>query len=216
VAFSHDGVLGNVGRYYSGKLREHGDSPRGVDWNSEESQQLRFEQLLRVIDPDDEHPSVLDYGCGYGALIGALTERLGDGGFTYVGHDIAPDMLEAARLRVSEGAECRFIGDADALAPADYVVASGIFNVKLDTLEDLWAEYVDATIERLDALSTRGFAFNMLTSYGDAEKRRPDLFYGDPCAYFDMCKRRYSRFVTLAHDYPLWEVTLIVRKEAGA
>ena len=37
-----------------------------------------------------------------------------------------------------------------------------------------WPEYVRETIDRLAALSTRGFAFNMLTSYSDADRMRPD------------------------------------------
>ena len=39
------GILAGVTAYYAGKLREFGATPRGVDWNSAESQQLRFRQL---------------------------------------------------------------------------------------------------------------------------------------------------------------------------
>ena len=34
----------------------------------------------------------------------------------------------------------------------------------------------------------------------------------DPLEAFDRCKRTYSRFVTLLHDYPLYEFTIIVRR----
>jgi hypothetical protein len=51
-----------------------------------------------------------------------------------------------------------------------------------------------------------------LTSYSDPDKRRPDLYYADPLALFDHCKRTYSRFVSLIHDYPLYEFTLLVRR----
>ena len=54
--------------------------------------------------------------------------------------------------------------------------------------------------------------FNALTLYSDVEKRRGDLFYADPLAVFDRCKRQYSRFVTLLHDYPLYEFTIMVRR----
>jgi hypothetical protein len=40
---------------------------------------------------------------------------------------------------------------------------------------------------------------------------RNHLFYADPCEFFDLCKRRYSRNVALAHDYDLYEFTLLVR-----
>jgi hypothetical protein len=44
-------LLSEVASYYSGKLAEHGETPRGVDWNGEEGQVLRFEQLCRILPP---------------------------------------------------------------------------------------------------------------------------------------------------------------------
>jgi hypothetical protein len=44
---------------------------------------------------------------------------------------------------------------------------------------------------------------------------RPDLYYGDPCALFDHCKRRYARNVAVLHDYGLYEFTILVRKDLG-
>jgi hypothetical protein len=61
-------------------------------------------------------------------------------------------------------------------------------------------------------LSRKGFAFNALSLYSDPEKRRPDLYYADPLALFDHCQRHFSRYVSLLHDYPLYEFTILVRK----
>ena len=44
-----DSLLAEVATYYALKLAEHGKNPRGVDWNGEESQLLRFEQLCKII-----------------------------------------------------------------------------------------------------------------------------------------------------------------------
>ena len=104
-----------------------------------------------------------------------------------------------------------FVGSEEELEPADYTVASGIFNVKLDVSDEDWREYVLRTLETIGRLSSRGFAFNMLTSYSDADRMRPDLYYGDPGFFFDHVKRRYARNVALLHDYGLYEFTIIVR-----
>jgi hypothetical protein len=56
-----------VSRYYTSKVEEHGATPRGADWKSADSQQLRFEQLLKVCHRDP--CTLIDYGCGYGALV---------------------------------------------------------------------------------------------------------------------------------------------------
>ena len=87
-----------------------------------------------------------------------------------------------------------------------------MLNVKQGAGEPEWTAYARDTIADLAALGTRGFAFNALTLYSDADKRRPDLYYADPLALFDHCKRAYSRFVTLLHDYPLYEFTILVRR----
>ncbi len=49
----HKNILNIVDRYYSDKLSKFGTTPKGVDWNSLESQQLRFEQLLKICSEED-------------------------------------------------------------------------------------------------------------------------------------------------------------------
>jgi hypothetical protein len=120
-------------------------------------------------------------------------------------------MIEHARRAYEDDPRVRFLTDAGELEPAHFTVASGVFNVKLSVPGSQWREYVLGVIETLARLSMRGFAFNMLTSYSDADKMRPDLYYGDPCDFFDHCKRRYARNVALLHDYGLYEFTMIVR-----
>lgn len=170
---------------------------------------LRFSRLLVVVGGDQD-VSLNDYGCGYGALfdyLGPARDRL-----SYVGFDISEPMIAAARARHADVPRCLFTSDAGTLRPADYSVASGIFNVKLSHSVDAWLEYVLGTLATLDALSLRGFAFNMLSTYSDPPRRRDDLFYADPLQMFDLCKRRFSSRVALLHDYPLYEFTMIVRK----
>lgn len=202
-------IRSKVGSYYAGRLKEHGPSPRGVDWNSEESQTLRFRQLARVLPSPGQPFTVLDYGCGYGALVGFLDEVGLD--YDYLGFDIAPSMVDEAR-RNHGGARRRFTTDEAELESADYALASGVFNVRLDTDLAVWSDYVVDTLNALDRLGRRGLAFNMLTSYSDPERMRPDLFYADPCRYFDHCKQHFSKQVALLHDYGLYEFTILVRK----
>ena len=196
--------------FRSGQRAADGASARGVDWADERSQELRFTQLLRIAEGADSL-DVLDYGCGYAALVDRLTH---DGrSFAYLGYDISPSMIDEAKRRHAGERRARFTPDADALEPCAYVVASGVFNVRLDVPDEEWSRYVLETIERLDKLSTHGFAFNALTSYSDPDKLRADLWYADPLELFDLCKRNYSRHVALLHDYGLWEFTLLVRKD---
>jgi SAM-dependent methyltransferase len=202
-------ILGDVARYYTSKLDEYGTTARGVDWNGEASQTLRFDQLLRIVDTPGRF-SINDVGCGYGALLDYLDAR----GFEvdYTGIDVSSEMVRAGAQRFEGRTGAEFVCASDLNREADYSVASGIFNVRLEWPDAEWRSYIEATLDLLHAASRRGFSFNCLTSYSDAPKMRDELYYADPCALFDLCKRRYSKNVALLHDYGLYEFTILVRK----
>jgi SAM-dependent methyltransferase len=203
-------ILSEVADYYSAKLAEHGTTPRGVDWNGEASQLLRFEQLTKVIRQQGGF-SINDLGCGYGAMIDYLRTKYHD--FIYTGCDVSSDMIRAAWSRYTNSRHVQFAVAAAPPTVADYGIASGIFNVRLDRSDSEWQDYVESTLDTLDRTSRQGFAFNCLTSYSDAGRMRDDLYYANPSGLFDRCKRRYSRHVALLHDYGLYEFTILVRKD---
>jgi SAM-dependent methyltransferase len=200
-------IVTEVENYYSNKVKEHGPTPQGVDWNSKESQMTRFELLLKVCDTTINF-SMIDYGCGYGALAEYMTDQ----GYTYsyIGYDISAEMIAQAKKRFTNQKNLVFTSDIIGVPPADYVIASGIFNVKGRFAEDTWKEYVENTISHMAGLSRRGFAFNILTTYSDKEYQREDLYYANPGYYLDYCVRNFSRNVALFHHYGLYEFTLLV------
>lgn len=206
-----DAVLQPIADYYAGKVTAHGPTPSGVDWNSAESQCMRFTQLLQILPADPRPVTLDDYGCGYGALLEYL-QTTGLTAVDYLGHDVAAPMITAAHARHPTDT-ARFHLGARSPRKADYAVASGIFNVRPGIPIAQWEAHIAATLDLLHASTTRGFAFNCLTSYSDADKRRDHLYYGDPCFYFDLCKRRHARNLALLHDYGLYEFTLLVRKD---
>jgi|CryBogDrversion2_11_1035321.scaffolds.fasta_scaffold30039_1 SAM-dependent methyltransferase len=198
-----------ISKYYSAKLSQYGPTPQGVDWNGEEGQNLRFETLCKIINTSKEF-SINDIGCGYGSLYEFLLKRFQ--GFSYTGVDISENMIFAAQNTFKENTQANFVNSDRPKEIADFSVASGILNVRLDRTDDEWQIYIEEFLEILNSYSRYGFAFNCLTSYSDQDKKRDYLYYGDPCALFDLCKRRYSRNVALLHDYNLYEFTILVKK----
>jgi SAM-dependent methyltransferase len=201
--------LDHVKSYFDKRIQEHGASPRGSDWNSEISQNIRFDQLLKVVEAPSF--SLLDYGCGYGALADYLAAK----GFKtdYYGYDILESAIETARQAHANKPHCSFFSDRSQLPICDYTVASGIFNFRGEQSFDEWTEYVLGVLNEFNQLSRHGFSSNFLTKYSDADKMRPDLYYADPLFLFDYCKCNFSKNVALLHDYRLYDFTLIVRKD---
>lgn len=198
-----------VSSYYTQKVQQWGATPQGVDWNSRESHEIRFEQLLKVCDMST-HFSINDLGCGYGALFDYMTER--NYKFEYHGYDLSETMIEKAGDLHKGRNNCRFT-QGDLLEEADYTMACGVFNVKMDVNPKDWEGYVLGVLDKIYQASRKGFSYNILTKYSDRERMKNTLYYADPCFYFDYCKRNFSKYVTLLHDYPLYEFSILVRKE---
>jgi len=202
--------IAGVKKYFGKALSEHGITAEGADWNSTFSQEIRFAQLIKVIDEKEDF-TILDYGCGYGAL----AEFLSNQGYRYghfYGFDILEPMIDEANRLHPDHTRFTFSTEFDTIPIVDYVVASGVFNARLNTPYKEWTEYVINTLHSIDERTSKGFAINFLTKYSDAEKMQERLYYADPGYLFDYCKRNISFNVALLHDYNLYDFTLIIRK----
>jgi SAM-dependent methyltransferase len=204
-------TLTGIANLYEQNLSDHGTTSKSVGWKDEASQLLRFQKLVEVIDAgaSGEEISVNDLGCGYGAMFKYLDAMPSVRLARYYGYDISDEMLAAAREAVASP-KADFISSSALTEEADYSFVSGTFNVKLEASDEVWAEYVKEKLLNLSSKSRKGFAFNLLSTYVDWKAEQ--LYYADPLMYFDFCKRNISRYVSLLHDYPLYEWTIVVRK----
>ena len=200
----------NINSYYTDKIKIHGATPKGVDWNGEESQFVRFEQLSKIINKDIF--SINDIGCGYGKYFEFLQNRFSN--FNYYGFDLSQEMINNAKSLYSNmGGGFMQVDNLKNIEKADYSVASGIFSVKMEHNESEWLSYILDTLEKMNDKSNNGFSFNMLTKYSDKEYMKDNLYYADPLFIFDYCKRNFSKQVALLHDYGLYEFTILVKKD---
>lgn len=201
--------LSNVKGLYDENFSKYGIDPKTVGWGTEEKIHLRFEKLLNVIEDKENSFSINEIGCGYGELI-KYCDKNNHQISNYTGIDISPKMIAGAKEYL-EGYKNIELKEASELTEIkDFAITSGIFNVKFDEQEEKWKEYVLSVIKNLNKYSLKGFSFNMLTSYVDYKNK--DLFYADPLYYFDLCKKEFSKNVSLLHDYDLYEFTIIVKK----
>ncbi len=200
-------MIERLNTYYRTNLASHGAGAKGVGWKNEEAQQVRFDQLQKVI--YTENFSVNDAGCGVGDLVSSL--RRVHENVSYRGYDLMPEMIEGAKAKFPK--EPFFLVKAlDEMQVADYSMASGILNLKFDYSEREWKEYILETISILNKKSLLGFSFNALTKYSDAEFMKPELYYSDPSWLFDYCKTHFAKNVALLHDYSQYDFTILVKK----
>lgn len=210
-------ILHDLQSYFTERVESYGANYRAVDWNSETRQELCFGQLMKICeDPVTgaiaEDFSLIDYGCGYGALVNYLVKHNYKVA-AYTGFDITPAMSTKAQEIFGQQKNCRFTASESDLTPADYTIGSGLLSLKLENSVEQWEKYVLSLLDKLWSFSKKGLAFNSLTKYSDLDRMRPDLYYPDPCFLFDYCKTHFSKNVALLHDYGVYEFTILVRRD---
>jgi SAM-dependent methyltransferase len=139
--------------FYLDSLTSHGETAKGVQWQSTQSQELRFKVLRKLLPEDLSELTLVDAGCGFGDLHRYL-DRCNSLPGRYIGLDVMEPMVEVARRRT--GCEIRICNVLeDRLPNADYYLCSGAMNNL--TREETWV-----FIRHCFAASRHGFIFNLL------------------------------------------------------
>jgi len=200
-----------ISKFYQNNLQQYGSTAQGVGWKNEEAQQVRFNQLFKLV-TSKETFSINDLGCGVADFAGFLLDEKAT--FIYRGYDLMPEMIQLAKDKFIDNKAIllQTISNPIEMTQADYTIASGIFNIRFATSDEAWLRQILETITVMYGKSNLGFAFNVLSIYSDPEFRKSELFYADPLYLFDFCKRTFSRNVALLHDYGQYDFTIIVRK----
>jgi len=204
-----DFVCAQVRDYYAAKLASYGATPRGVDWACTTTQWLRFAQLLRIC-PTNAPFSLIDLGCGYGALATFLAKHWSAASVEYLGIDLSSEMVRRGRRRHSDDCRVRFVVGRNVLDPSDYVVASGIMNVMVGFPLLTWEKFVSTMLLDMHRMSRVGFAVNFLKKPGQ-QSQPGQLYCTTPGKWARFCEQELGRSIEILDDYGLQEFTLLAR-----
>ncbi len=120
-----------------------------VGWISKERQNLRFEKLVAGITDRD---SILDFGCGLGALFEYLRESNIE--CKYTGIDIVPEFIKKSKKSYTHG-NFSVASIFDITDSFDYVVSSGVYAFYK---KDVFFE----SVQKCFLLSNKEYRFNIL------------------------------------------------------
>jgi len=206
--------------YFEGLLAQHGTNYLALDWNSTDSQRLRFKVLkeLFIYGKKASGISLLDVGCGLGDLYGFFKADglLSRNKINYSGYDISPKLIEAARKRYTDAKfEVKDIIEERHVPKFDYIICSGVFNIRTtDRLDHL--NFVKEMMFRMYDLASFGVGINFLSEGGLPAARAEDVESGRYFFFNPEEILNYSRFVAtryiIRHDYHPGDFTLYLLK----
>lgn len=199
-------------KHYSNLIQSHQEPSKQMGYRDQSAQYARFAQLLRVPFDLNQPFTINDLGCGAGDLYPFLKAR--NLNFQYRGYDMLHLMVQEAKNRFQkvENASFFHLTNVTDMEPADFVFASGIFNLKYDATPAAWQDYIEKTLLEMHQKANKAIIFNVLTSYSDAHKQAAELHYSSPQDLFHFCKTHLSANVALYHDYGHYDFTIMVLK----
>ncbi|HLW74168.1 MAG TPA: class I SAM-dependent methyltransferase [Gammaproteobacteria bacterium] len=194
---------------YERRLREYGDNPLGVGWPNPQDAELRYRVMLDVIRPGAATNSILDFGCGTGALLENIRHH-GRRDIHYTGTDNSEKHLALCRQKFPD---VNFISgdilnDAPGLGEFDYIVANGVFTLKASLTHAEMFGFLSSALQKLWLHARLGMAFNVMTKHVDWE--RDDLFHVGFDEMASFLKAHISRHFLFRSEYGLWEYTVYV------
>jgi len=145
-------------KFYNSALDKHGITPKGLNWNSQKNQLLRFDAILKLLPKDLSSFKIADAGCGFGDFYFHLrsANRIPQ---EYIGIDSLQKMYNIASMKTKQKIIIADITKEE-IPKADYYVCSGALNILTRFETHLF-------IQNCYKASKHGFIFNIL--YGDKE-----------------------------------------------
>ena len=145
-------------QFYKSAIRKYGNTPKGVHWNSQNSQRIRFDIILKILPNDLDKYTLVDAGCGFGDFYNYLKIK-NKLPLKYIGIDTLDTMVEIALKNTSQKIIKADICK-DTLVEADYYICSGAMNI-LNSFE------THLFLQNCYHASKYGFVFNIL--HGDKQ-----------------------------------------------
>ncbi|OVE70734.1 hypothetical protein CCS79_01810 [Clostridium diolis] len=191
---------------YEGSFKINGFSPRAVLW-TEEKQKIRFDALISEFNL--ENKSILELGCGFGDINKILQKRYKK--YEYYGIDLVEDFICTAKSIYNNDSimfECGDFLNREFKRKYDYIIESGIFNIKLKEMNNY--NFIETSIRKAFELCNEALAFNFITER--VNYKDDDFYYINPERILEIAYK-YSKKVILKSDYLPFDYTVIIYKD---
>ncbi len=200
----------SIVQHYETCLQQHGSGHKAVDWPNESDAQTRYKVMLEVAQNDTRDSlSLLDFGCGLGALYQFIREQEADRRINYHGLDISQLFIDRCREKYPDiNWYCEDVLTSGNTTSFDYIVLNGVFTEKRELQYSAMFDYFKQLTKTVFARTTTGMAFNVMSP--DVQWSRLDLFHLSFDLLTDFLTKEVTRNFIIRNDYGLYEYTVYV------
>lgn len=198
--------------FYNGNYKKFGYSEKSLAWNKGK-QNIRFSELTKNLELVDEM-KIFDIGCGFGDLNKWLQIK-GYKKYYYKGVDLVEGFIDTAKEIYKDNPNITFVCD-DFLnmqidEEYDYIIASGIFNFKMHTVDNY--ENIYNVLKKALSICKNGGAVALDFQSDKVDYIANDIvFYNSPERVLGIAYE-FSRNVILDNSCMPFEFSLVVFKD---
>ena len=198
--------------YFRHLYNEYNGTPKAVSSESMEHKCLRFAQISRIFEGDDNF-TIHDIGMGLAAYLDYLNAHFSDIHFEYSGTEILQEYVENTRSRFPQNKfYLRDIAEKKPPEKYDYVVMSGIFHQRREISIPDWEAFSQKLIKNAFGMSKKGIGFNFISPFVDFYQT--DVYYCNLIKLIHFIHDDLSRFYVINSNYALYEFTVFVYQES--
>ena len=212
---NNDDILSILPAAIENSVATHGVTPEAV-WMDKHGALAkgarRCAAMFRAIEPGKPF-SILDIGCGPGFAIAYLEEKYGNDFSGYLGIDISPPLLAAARQAFPTYTfeQRDIIAEPLAGQSHDHVIINGVITAKFGLAHARMEDFAGQLLAAAWGPARVSLSFNVMSPHVDWT--RDDLFHWPLDSAMAFCVKNLSRHVNILADYGLYEYTVQVFRE---
>ena len=194
---------------YKKQITKHGFSSKGVFWQNNQTQNARFDALLKGIVKSDINGniSITDYGCGYGEFYNYIKNKSFMSSSSFIGYDIVDTFILEAKKNFPE---VNWICSDEISLETDYIFISGALNMAFHYSIDEWEYFLKKQLEICFKYTNKVLAFNLL--YSPKRKIENGLYYTEIQKIFDFCDKNLGNTIISKTTGANKDITIFVAK----
>ena len=194
---------------YKKQITKHGFSSKGVFWQNNQTQNARFDALLKGIVKTDINGniSITDYGCGYGEFYNYIKNKSFMSSSSFIGYDIVDTFILEAKKNFPK---VKWICSDEISLETDYIFISGTLNMSFNYSIDEWEYFLQKQLEICFKYTNKVLAFNLL--YSPKRKIENGLYYTEIQKIFDFCDKNLGNTVISKTTGAKKDITVFVAK----